>query len=103
MPLEVQRVVPGAGAHLEQTGRAAVSQQIKEAPPLVNLERLLRPAVAFGRHGRPVRVTEAGNDPVVLLHGRDRTLAAASNRVAANWQGVPLRSHASKVPFTKRH
>jgi hypothetical protein len=77
LPLKVQRVVPGAGAHLEQTGRAPVPEQVKEAPPLVNLERFLLPAVALGRGGGPVRLAEAGNDLAVLLHGQDRTVAVA--------------------------
>jgi hypothetical protein len=92
---------PGGENHaaVQRRGLAAVTCRCLIG---FNLERLLRPAVAFGRHGRPVRVAEAGNDPVVLLHGRDRTLAAASNRVAADWQGVPVHSHASKVPGLAR-
>jgi hypothetical protein len=52
LPLEVQRVVSRAGAHLEQTGRAPFPQQVKEALPLIDFERLLpllsRSAAAAG-------------------------------------------------------
>jgi hypothetical protein len=68
---------PRAGTYLEQASRVPLPEQVKEALPLINFERLLHPAVAFGGRGRPVRLTEVGNDPLVLLHGHDRMLAAA--------------------------
>jgi len=81
--------VSRAGAHLEQATRATGSQQVKEAPPLVNLERLPLPAVASGRRGRPVRAAKAGNDPGVLLHGHDRIVAAASSRSPPTGKACP--------------
>jgi hypothetical protein len=68
--LEVQRVVPRAGAYLEQTARGPFPEQAKEALPLADLERLLPPAVAFGRRGRAIGLAKVGNDSLVLIHGR---------------------------------
>src|ERR1700722_18839590 len=62
--------------HVEQ------AVQVAEVPPGVYLERLLLLAVACGRRRRPVRLAEAGNDSVVLLHGRDRTLGTCIRSVA---------------------
>jgi hypothetical protein len=84
LPLEVQRVVPRAGAYLQQTRRVPFPEQIKEALPLIDFERLLPPAVAFGGRSWPILLTQAGNDPVVLLHGQDRILAAARTPAAAS-------------------
>ena len=72
--------IPPAGAYLKQASRAPFPQQIKEAPPLIDIERLLPPAVAFGGCSWPIGPTQVGDDLVVLLHGQDRIRAAACTR-----------------------
>jgi hypothetical protein len=93
LPLEIQRVVSCPSAYLQQAGRAPFSEQVKEATPLADLERFLLPAIAFGRRGCPIRLTETGNDAVVVLHDQDRTGAAAFIRATASWQGVGMQAY----------
>jgi hypothetical protein len=88
LPLEVQRVLPGTGTHLQQADCAAVLEQLKEAPPLVNLERLLHPAVAICRRGRPVRLAKADKDAVGLLHSQDRTSVRTTMTQLSSFPGT---------------